>query len=340
VRQFIRQEFPRHERVKYISPILRFFERLVDQFAPAKGTNASVTHTRYAAARVELCIHAGSGETAARALLDIHAALIEHGHSEEFVRLAAPLLEDPELDTALYDKLLGSAVTILSDLGDFRDADSYLDRFEVLIPGKTARYVRLCNLRCYSLWSRREFGRAIEWGSRGHELKSSAGLDTENDCRHHLALAWRDAGNIQPALEYFRNGIPLNEILAGRVPDHLRENGPFWGNVGRCLQLEGALSDARFCLIRSALALRVSGSSEVFVNRGWAARWLGEVADAQGDAQSAYICYSAAQHYWLRSSPPRSNEMRDRVAQLHGVPDSVPQWRLEREYHDLLSSLA
>lgn len=336
VRQFIRQEFQRQERVKYIHPILRFFDRLLTQFAPAKGMHASMTHTHYAAGRVELYIHAGDVETAALALLDIHAALIEYGRSEEFVRLAAPLLDDAELDMVLYDKVLTAAVTILSDLGDSRDADWYLDRFEALIPGKTARYIKLCNLRCYSLWSRGDFALAIEWGSRGHELKTSAGLDTENDCQHHLALARRDSGNIQPALEYFRHGIPLDDILAGRIPDDLRDGGPFWGNIGRCLQLKGALSEARYCLVRSARALRGSVSSEVFVNRGWAARWLGEVAEAQGDQQGAYICYSAAQHYWLFSSPPRSKEMRNHVARLSGTRETVPQWRLERDYHDWL----
>jgi hypothetical protein len=340
VRQFIRDEFPRHERVKYINPIRRFFERLFNQSAPKKGSNASTIHARYAVAKVELCLNAGDFETGAQDLLDIRGALIEHGHSDDFVRLAAPMLDGATLkDVAVYDRLVGGAVEILSDLGSFEEADLYLDRFEATIPGKTARYINLCNLQCYSLWCRREFGLAVEWGRRGDELKRSAGLDTESDCQHHLALARRDHGDIVQALEYFRHGLALTDVLAGDIPEHLLNNGPFWGNIGRCLQLQGVQQDAAACLVRSAIALRDFDSGVVLVNRGFAACWLGEVAEIQDDIQGAYVCFSAAREYWRRSSPPRSKEMTLRIEQLPVVREAVPAWRVERDYLSWLNGL-
>jgi len=340
VRQFIRDEFPRHERVKYINPILRFFEKLFNESAPKKGSNASTIHARHAVAKVELCLNAGDFEAGARDLVSIHRTLIEHGHSEDFVRLAAPLLGGVTLkDIALYDRLVSGAVHILSDLGGFEEADLYLERFEATIPGKTARYIKLCDLRCYSLWSRREFGLAIEWGSRGDELKRSTGLDTDSDCQHHLALARRDYGNIVQALEYFCHGLSLADVLAGAVPEHVVNDGPFWGNIGRCLQLQGAQGDAAFCLVRSAIALQDSDDGEVFLNRGFAACWLGEVAEIQGDIKGAHVCFSAAREYWRSSSPPRSKEMALRIEQLPVVPEAVAAWRVEREYLDWLDGL-
>lgn len=339
VRQFIRHEFPVTERVKYINPILRFFEKLIGQFASTKGTETSASHTRYAAAKVELCMNAGQYETGAQSLLDIESALVDQGQSEEFVRLSAPLLESGAItDIALYDKLVVEAVQILSELGHFGDADRYLDRFETTIPGKTSRYIRLCDLRCHSLWCRRDYALAIEWGRRGDELKASTGLDTDVDCRHHLALARRDSGDIDGALEYFRRDVSLQDVLAGRVPERFKHNGPFWGNIGRCFQLRGALREAAYCLGRSAIALQDDSERTSAVNRGWAAKWLGEVAQAEGDFRGAYICFSSAREYWRRSSPPRSEEL---LANITGVAEhgsDIPSWRLERAYHEWLDA--
>jgi len=341
VRQFIRQEFPRNERVKYIHPILRVLEKLIVQFAPAMGAHAAVNHTRYAAAKVELYLNAGQNYEAAQSLLEIEDALVGHGFSEEFVRLAAPLMDEAALaeNLTLYDKLIGSTVQILSDLGHFRDADRYLDHLEATIPGKTARYIKLCDLRCYSFWGRREFSRAIEWGRRGDELKTSTSLDTENDCRHHLALARRDSGDVAAALEYFRHGIGTKDLLVGNVPKQWVSDGPFWGNIGRCLQLQGYLPEAAVCLIRSAVALqRDGGHSTVVVNRGWAAKWLGEVSEASGDMPSAHVCFLAAQEYWRRSSPPRADALHADIARVANPARDIPSWQIERAYRDWLDA--
>jgi len=339
VRQFIRQEFPMNERVQYINPILRFLEKVLGRFAPPKGTKASASHTRYAAARVELCMNAGQHEAGALSLLEIENSLVEHGHSEEFVRLAAPLLDSAKItDNALYDKLVAAAVRILSELGHFADADHFLESFETVIPGKTARYIRLCDLRAYSLWCRRDYALAIEWARRGDELKASGGLDTANDCLHTLALARRDSGDIAGALEYFRQNVPLQDLLVGKVPEQFMQNGPFWGNVGRCFQLRGELSAAAYCLSRSAICLSDDDGRSGAVNRGWAAKWLGEIAEAEGDSQGAYVCFLSAREYWRRSSPPRSSELAADIARLGEHGTEIPLWRLERSYHEWLDA--
>jgi len=248
-------------------------------------------------------------------------------------------LDGAELtDVAILDQLVEATVTILSDLGNFAEADSHLDRFEASIPGKTARFIRLCNLRCYSLWCRGDHALAVEWGSRGDELKTFAGLDTDSDCRHHLALARRDNGDIARALEYFRHDISITDVLAGTVPKHLATNGAFWGNIGRCLQLQGTLNEATVCVVRSAMTL--NDSDHEIVNRGFAAKWLGEIAEAQNDFNGAYLCFSAAREYWVRSSPPRSREMCDRIASLPVTRADNSAFRIERAYSERLETLS
>ena len=76
------------------------------------------------------------------------------------------------------------------------------------------------------------------------------------------------------------------------------------------------------------------------VNRGWAAQWLGEVAEAEGDMRGAYICFSVARENWRRSSPPRSEELVADIARLAPHGTDIPSWRLERTYHEWLRSFA
>src|SRR6266850_3573837 len=99
--------------------------------------------------------------------------------------------------------MIGEVSGQLSHLGRYAEADELADRYEEVIIGKGARFIHLCQIRCYSYWLRGDFNKAKEWGRRGVELKQSANVDVPFDCSHNLALAQRDSGEIEPALKFF-----------------------------------------------------------------------------------------------------------------------------------------
>ena len=90
----------------------------------------------------------------------------------------------------------------------------------------TARYVLFCSLEGISIRLGGDHRTAVDWASRGADLKASAGLDTANDCGHTLRLARRDSGDVRPALTYFLYGEKLEKVTAVGEPD-VNRGGPF-----------------------------------------------------------------------------------------------------------------
>jgi hypothetical protein len=81
-------------------------------------------------------------------------------------------------------------------------------------------------------------------------LKSS-GVDTSFSTAHHLALAQRDSGAIDPALKFFLKGLTIDELVdPARLDFDL--GGTFYGNIGRCLHLMGQVEPAIACYRKSA----------------------------------------------------------------------------------------
>lgn len=345
VRDFIRQEYPRPERENYITSIIAVIDSVIAKINAAFGNNQSFDQTRFARSKVELCLNAGRYIEAATVLQGLESTLLRDGHSEEFVRLALPVVErlvgakDSVTNWTAFDRLSGSVSHSLSELGRFHEADDCLGRLEASIPGKNARFINLCDQRCYSLWCRGDFELAIEWGKRGDDLKTGAALDTEFDCAHNLALARRDAGDIDAALAHFLRGIDIDVVIAGDVNPEIA-SGSFFGNIGRCLQLQEKFDWALPVLTNSAKLLEDETDATTRVNRGWAALWLGEVYEAKRDYKLAYMCFAAAAERFKSCSPPRSRFAETSVSRVSEHVRVVASWdRAERQYGDWLRSV-
>src|SRR5262249_50919475 len=159
-------------------------------------------------------------------------------------------------------------------LGRFSEAEVWIRHFEETITGKTARYILFCKVRAYSAWLKFDFPTAIDWASKGVDLKSSSNLDTAADCAHTLALAKRDSGDVETALRYFLKGEKLETVLD---PDEFvaSRGGEFYGNIGRCLQFNKRFDEALICLRKSAKILETTETDDAIMNRAWAASWIG-----------------------------------------------------------------
>src|SRR5205807_2562437 len=116
---------------------------------------------------------------------------------------------------------------------------------------------------------------AIKWGAEGVDLKKSTGADTKFDSGHSLALARRDFGMVDPALEYFLRGKKLPEVIAEK-DGNTSLGGAFYGNVGRCLHLMGQIDPALSCYRKSACLLAES-SRTLLENEAYIRQWVGEV---------------------------------------------------------------
>ena len=113
----------------------------------------------------------------------------------------------------------------------------YLSEFESAIPGKSAQYILLCDLRCYANRYVQNYSSAIDWVRRGDLLKRRTEVDTRYSTNHNLSLALRDSGQIDEVLAGFLGDVLLEDVLA--ESGAADKEAHFFGNLGRCLYLAG-----------------------------------------------------------------------------------------------------
>ncbi len=348
VRDFICRRFPKEERAPYIDSIIHFYNNMIGRF---RGIllNAPYSVLENWTSKVELCLRREQYEEALDVLSEVRSSLHKNGYPEEFVRLAVEVLapltptEDNEWHKK-YDKIYQDLVETLAQLGRFKESDLWLSRFEKTIAGKTSRYVLFCNVRACRYWLESDFASAITWAQCGVALKTSSNLDTDHDCSHTLALAQRDS--MDPiagaaALKYFLRGETLPFVLTPSNFDPKR-TGPFYGNIGRCLQLSGKLDDALICLKQSAKALERANDGDMLLNLGYASFWIGEILEAKKQHENAYIAFRRATAKWQISSPPKARKASDAANRVRGkipltavVP--VNDWECDRAFLEWLN---
>lgn len=186
--------------------------------------------------------------------------------------------------------------------------------YEATITQKTARYIKLCDVKAYSFWIRGNFEKAIEYAQDGVSLKSETNVDTDFDCKHNLALAQRDAGHPEIALTYFLQGWDVSDLLesGGGVP----AEGPMFGNVGRCLHKMGRLDDALLCYKKSMQMLEKDSSAHSKANRAYARHWVGEIFAQKEEAASAEAFFMDAIRVLGNSAPIRVRQIYAEVEKL------------------------
>jgi tetratricopeptide (TPR) repeat protein len=199
-----------------------------------------------------------------------------------------------------YDEVVHSTVRALSEFGRFSEADAVINKLLSIVEGKSALYIMTCSAASYSHWTASKFDRAVEFSFLGVEAKKESGLDTRFDCSHDLALALRDSGKTKEALLLFLNGEKMADVVSLGLKKY-GNNGPFYGNIGRCLLLDGNLEDAEICIKKSAHILESQNNIASGNNRGYAAFWLGEINAKLGKSHLAVLCYENACYKWQKT---------------------------------------
>lgn len=324
VRQFVRTNFERSERSGFIHVVINQYEIIIRTIESLLGIHLPFAMLERWSQKAELEVSAGLYDKAFATLAKVQHALIGGGHVQEFVRVGRLLFEAIDWETAAskykpFDEVVGEMVSAYDQLGDFDAADSLLSRYEGTIPQKTARYINFCDVRAFSYWVRGAFPVAIDWATKGVNLKSESHVDTTFDCKHTLALAQRDNGQPEIAIEYFRKGLEVSEIVAGKASS---TDGALVGNVGRCLQLMGRMDDALACYRQSMMILERDGSVHSQSNRAYARRWVGQIFANLGDFTKAEAFLRDAIRVLGASAPVRVRELFAEVEKFR--QDSSP----------------
>jgi hypothetical protein len=233
VRRFVVKKFPKKERVTIIDSIINAYQRFRGSHKAELDERPSLPVLQYWTQNAELAMEAEKYSEAFRSLSEACEAFLSSAYPREFARTARKVLAvaDWVTDHGKWrgvDHVISTQVRILSNLGEIEEVDRLLEKYELSVPERDARYINYADARCYSKWVRGDFTTAIRWGKIGVDLKSASGVDTQYDASHNLALAERDAGTPEKALSEFLEARPLAEVLD---PDELEESrgGPTTG---------------------------------------------------------------------------------------------------------------
>ena len=346
IREFVRSNFPKKDRERYVGTILEFLDRMISRFQgllPKAPTYEVMDHW---IRKADLHVTFERLEDATSTIAEIAPSLVARGYSEVLVHLSIRLFERIDWADACssykhFDDVFSQSLTAMVQSG--HDATStYVSRFEAAIPGKSAQYILLCNLRCYADWYVGNVESAIAWGEKGERLRSNTPVDTQYSTKHNLALARRDAGFVDEALASFLGNESLDDLLTGSDPDH--KDAAFFGNIGRCLYFNGRLKEALHCCVKSAVLLEAEPEPSSRLDKGYIRLWFGELLEARAEHDLSATMYRAAIHMWQNSSPPRADQA---AAKLNALIDAnpnldkylhEPEWRIEALYSVWLSS--
>jgi tetratricopeptide (TPR) repeat protein len=325
VRQFIRQKFSQVERSSFIGEIIKAYNRFMGNHRPQLSERPSFTTLQYWTQAAQLDVAAGRPDAAFATLAEVADEFSTSGYSREFARVVRILLGSIDWVTEHrkykhFDEVFRIYACSLADLGEWEELEPQLQKFELTVAERDARYILYCDMRCYSKWVREEFTDAIRWGKTGFALKSSSQVDTGYDISHDLALAERDGGQPEVALQVFLHGRKLTEVVD---PDELDEarNGPHYGNIGRCLHFMGQVDSALVCYQKSALLIEKNPEEEHLLNQGFIRRWVGELLVAKEQFKLASIFLEAARLKWEQVSPPRAKAL---ALLLHRFKEQLP----------------
>lgn len=320
VRQFVRTNFVRSERLGYIQIVLNQYAVIISGLGKMLGVHLPQSLLERYSQKAELEIEAGLFQEAFETLSMSESALIGSGHLEEFIRVAHFLFTslDWELnftEIKKFDEVLFYYTHCLCLHQRYEEADSLLNKFEAIVPANTARYIGFCDAKCNSYWLRKDYINAIHWGELGQKLKADSQIDTLKDSSHNLALARRDGGDPETALKFFLKKYSIEDLTNPKGIEGL-DDGASLGNIGRCLQLQGKHEQALTCFKKSIVAIDKENTSSRKDNQGWARQWIAESLTHLGLNDLAYIFYKDAIRVLISTAPGRVNTIETILSSL------------------------
>lgn len=323
VRQFVRTRFPIQERQSFMEAIIAVYRRTTNRYARALAERPSFVILQNWTQQAELNISAGHVDEACITLAQASKAFSATAFSREYTKTVRMLLSSCDWVTEhrslqRFDEVFEAHIESLSYLGEISEVDDLLEQFALTVIERDSRYIKYCEIKCFAKWVRKDFVGAIQWGKIGVTLLDKTGVDVQTEIKHRLALAQRDAGNPEVAIEFFLRGRSLADVLDPEELDEAR-GGAHYGNIGRCLHFMGQINSALACYQKSALLLEKEGGYEQILNQGYIRWWVGELLLARNQKRLASIFVEAAKRKWELAAPELCRQLGELQKNLNGV---------------------
>ncbi len=314
VKEYIIQNFGRVERSKFISLFVNFYDNIILILKPKLNSEQPLSFFENWTAKIELAINKDDYKTALVALEEVSVSICDAGYIEEYIRVANLLFINIDWKTALneeysyFNSQFTKFLYTLTEFGKFDDASAYLTKYQKHITNKGTNYIRFCKSKGHFLWFQNRFYEAIELAEEAVLLEEQSTTKSGLDLKHTLALSLRDTKqkeNIARALTIFLNEKPIESLLQDNEDNFIA--GETYGNVGRCLQYNGKISDAIICFKKSIRKL------EDPMNKGYAYFWYAECMVVNNQIDTALWFYRQSFNIWRKFSPIKASNVDKKI---------------------------
>lgn len=260
--------------------------------------------------------------------------LLKYGEDAKFVELAIRLLQITQYDSyqigiqpklsSIYDDL----ISVFLEQGEYDKVESYLsdlDRSSQTIQ----QYIFYSKLMGYALWFKNEFFKAIELFEVSKRRITEKGERVPSSMEHIYALALRDGGRVEEALEYFLSQTDLATINSWD-PDSSINLAAGAGNISRCYYLKGQLEESLMLCKKSVQYLKKGHTRPDKVNYGYGLLWIADIYVKQGNFVEARGYLEEAVEIWKKFCPSRLDKIRQHVAHYpEGILKILPEHLLQ-----------
>ncbi|MFP7609143.1 SIR2 family protein [Serratia quinivorans] len=347
VKEFVRKSQINQDRNKFIRLYISYYDKFVLLLKEKLSHELSFEEFSNFTNKAELSINAEEYQDAINTLWEVHSVMSSAGYLEEFLRVAKKLFNSltwsknsiSKFDN--FEPLLSAVSRSSVNYGDDIFNGGIIEKYESIIESKEESYIRLCSMKAYAHWFNGNADEAIDICEEALYFLDRANQPDKYSIRYDLALAQRDSGrsdNIDKALLYFSNNADINRMTNVKDDEFSNgddDNGPRYGNVGKCLMLQGRVNDALVCFYKSFYLVNKRHDSARLLNVGYASSWISDALFDKGDFITSLYFHRYSIDVWKKASPSMSNKRNEKTEiynqnlELNDIIN-LDEWRIEK----------
>jgi len=343
VRHFVRREFPKKDRYAFIARLLIFFDKKLALVTGVRKGPLAPSVLQVWIHKLEVLCNQENWPIAVSEFAKIYTQIEHAGYIEDAIRIGKKMFSGVDWTTAIdeikeFRKVVNEVMHEMSHHGESSEVARWIDHYKACVGGRTADVLNALEIQAFDAWISRDYEKAIAFGKEAADTSEKVDILLPSDPRHTWALALRDGGFPEKALDIFLEGFSIDEALKTDKKD-----GAFFGNIGRTFQLLGRLDLAEKFLARSARALE--GGRATVHNLGWIRMWVAELRAEAGAHEEAFTYLNAAIQILKQGSSVLVAEAEMRQAALmESYPrlgrTTMPDWKAEKLFNHWIDSVA
>lgn len=344
VKEYIRTNYPSHERHKYIAMITQYYDQYVVVLKQRLGYKLSYDEYINFTHKAELLINAGKYQEALNTLSEVIDSMSTAGYIDELLRVSKMFLNTiiwtkKNIDElALFYPFLINVIRLFIENDNEEFTFQIIKNYESIVHDKSEAYLRLCSIKTYVYWFLKDFPKALSICEEALYLIERGEQADLFDIRHHYALNLRDSRieqNIKRALEIFLGDKVLGKIIDKNEPITKDIQGTIFGNVGRCLDISGDINNALICYFKAFYCIFTYDDSLRNINLGYAAFWIYEIMSKINKNDVSIYFLKLAHNEWDKSSKVLLNQNQEAFKELTTSSTNISinsseLWRIEK----------